>query len=153
MFALVPKSVLPRILVLLWLVTWILAAPLFHIHALDVQENRSLTQVILPHTVFSPDLPGEYAARTAAHRQATSDNEHALSSRFLHYSEIALGLLGEDSAEQKIGTQPLLLLAYLYTLDRFQRESVSHAMSALMSPPVLLLASSVSLRAPPSVSC
>ena len=45
-----------RIGVFGWLVLWILTVPLFHIHT--VSETRQG----LPHTVFSPDLPGEYSA-------------------------------------------------------------------------------------------
>lgn len=44
-----------RILVALWLSLWILWLPLFHIH-IQTETQRGIS-----HTVFSPDLPGEYS--------------------------------------------------------------------------------------------
>ena len=57
MFLRVRNPLLSRLLVLPWLVTWVLTIPLFHIHALDAQENSFRSQAVLLHTVFSPDLP------------------------------------------------------------------------------------------------
>lgn len=45
----------PRALGVLWLALWILTLPLFHIH------TQTETQRGIPHSVFSADLPGEYA--------------------------------------------------------------------------------------------
>jgi hypothetical protein len=42
-------------LVVLWLALWVLTLPLFHIH------TQTETQRGIPHSVFSADLPGEYA--------------------------------------------------------------------------------------------
>ncbi|MEK6670309.1 MAG: hypothetical protein AABY48_00540 [Nitrospirota bacterium] len=44
-----------RTLVALWLALWVLTLPLFHIH------TQTKTQRGIPHSVFSADLPGEYA--------------------------------------------------------------------------------------------
>lgn len=46
---------IPRALVSLWLALWVLTLPLFHIH------TQTETQRGIPHSVFSADLPGEYA--------------------------------------------------------------------------------------------
>jgi hypothetical protein len=46
---------IPRALVSLWLALWVVTLPLFHIH------TQTETQRGIPHSVFSADLPGEYA--------------------------------------------------------------------------------------------
>jgi hypothetical protein len=46
---------IPRALGVLWLALWVLTLPLFHIH------TQTETQRGIPHSVFSADLPGEYA--------------------------------------------------------------------------------------------
>lgn len=58
----------PRILITLWLSLWILSLPLFHIHT-QTEMQRGI-----PHTVFSPDLPGEYSplkTDSVGHKQDT----------------------------------------------------------------------------------
>jgi|CXWL01.1.fsa_nt_gi hypothetical protein len=46
---------IPKALGVLWLALWVLTLPLFHIH------TQTETQRGIPHSVFSADLPGEYA--------------------------------------------------------------------------------------------
>lgn len=46
---------LRRIGVSLWLILWVLTLPLFHIHT-TAEARQGVA-----HTVFSPDLPGEYS--------------------------------------------------------------------------------------------
>ena len=147
----VPNPALSRLLVLPWLVMWVLTIPLFHIHALDAQESRFRTQTVLLHTIFSPDLPGEYAPRTVAHQSRMPENQQALSSHFPHFSEFAVGLFSEDDPKRKHGIQPILY-AQFFSLRRYPPGSTRYVIPDLASPTFLLLASSVSPRAPPSVS-
>jgi hypothetical protein len=60
-----PLHVLSQFLLIGWASVWITALPLFHTHLPGVFQQR----VGLAHTVFSPDLPGEYRAfsHTTAH--------------------------------------------------------------------------------------
>jgi hypothetical protein len=60
-----------RLFFLPWMVTWVLITPLFHIHSLDVQEDRVFSDIFLAHTVFSPDLPGEYSPQSTVHQAGT----------------------------------------------------------------------------------
>lgn len=46
-------------LVLSWLAMWVLVLPLFHVHT-QAENQRGI-----PHSVFSEDLPGEYASRSS----------------------------------------------------------------------------------------
>ena len=139
-------------LALPWLATWILAAPLFHLHALDAQEDRSLFQATLAHTVFTPDLPGEYSPRIAVHQSGTQGDQHTFSNHFPRYSEIAIGLFSENNAKRKNGTQHVLHTHFFF-LERPSFESVRHVIPEFASPSFLLLASIVSSRAPPFRSC
>ena len=43
-----------------WPIVWLTAIPLFHIHLPDVSDTQA-AQVGVAHTVFSPDLQGEYS--------------------------------------------------------------------------------------------
>ena len=51
-------AVLSRFLLIGWASVWIAALPLFHTHLPSIFQQP----VGIPHTVFSPDLPGEYLA-------------------------------------------------------------------------------------------
>jgi hypothetical protein len=148
------KPAVVHVLSLSWLITWILTVPLFHIHALDAQEDRSLSQIVLPHTVFSPDLPGEYAPRTAVHRSGTAENQHTLSIHFQSYSEIIIGLFSEDGKgkKRKGGLQSVLHLLHAVHLSHSLPESVQYAILRLTTPSFLLLGSVVASRAPPFVT-
>ena len=143
----------PHLLAIPWLVTWVLIVPLFHIHALDIQEDFSQSQAFLPHTVFSADLPGEYSARTSIDQRGMPRNHHALSSHFLQYSEMAIGLFSEDDdTKRKIGISSVHV-AGVSSLKLSPPRNVQSVVLQFASPPSLLLASSISSRAPPFVSC
>ena len=90
------KPAIP-LLIVTWIVSWLLTIPLFHIHALDVQEIPLRTNSFLAHTVFSGDLPGEYA--TAVQQQRTSDNQRTVESHYPRYSEIDFVAFEEEDDE------------------------------------------------------
>ena len=50
--------VFAQLLLIGWVSVWVTALPLFHTHLPGVFEQS----IGVPHTVFSPDLPGEYSA-------------------------------------------------------------------------------------------
>jgi hypothetical protein len=145
-----PKGRFSHLLALPWMLTWVLILPLFHIHILDVQEDLSQSQAFLPHTVFSADLPGEYASGTDVDQHGMPGNQRALSSHFSQYSEMAILLLHEDdnNAKYKIGISPIHY-SHFSSLRRSPLDIVQSIIPGLASPPFLLLTSSVSSRAPP----
>ena len=49
-----------HLLILAWAITWVTTVPLFHTHLPDVNDGSPPRQG-LAHTVFSPDLPGEFS--------------------------------------------------------------------------------------------
>lgn len=147
------KAGFSQLLVIPWMLTWVLTVPLFHIHTLDMQEDLSQFQAFLPHTVFSADLPGEYSSRTAIDQRGMPGNQHTLSSHFLQYSEMAIGLFSEDEdTKRKIGISPIHF-AHFSSLRRSPPHIVRGVVPEFASQPYLLVASSVSSRAPPFVSC
>src|SRR5215510_5321374 len=56
---------LARLLILAWTVLWIATVPLFHTHLPDISD-RAISTGGIAHTVFSPDLPGEFFRFSAA---------------------------------------------------------------------------------------
>ena len=87
-----------------WVILWLLAIPLYHVHALDVQENAQRSGSFLAHTVFSGGLPGEYsAAPYGGHR--TGDDQR-LEIHYPHYSEIDFVVAEQDGKKSAVGTEP-----------------------------------------------
>src|SRR5215510_3544676 len=50
-----------RLVILTWLIAWLSTVPLFHIHIPDTTDRWSRLQSGGAHTVFTPDLPGEFS--------------------------------------------------------------------------------------------
>jgi hypothetical protein len=149
-----PKLIHPtsfRLFFLPWMVTWVLIAPLFHIHTLDAQEDHSWSPVILAHTVFTPDLAGEYSPQSTFDQTETQENKAALSAHFLHYSEGTLSLFSKNHSKEN--EKPgFVSKSHLFPPKDFLLSGGGYVIPDLVLPPLILLASSVSLRAPPSVS-
>jgi hypothetical protein len=134
-----------------WMVMWVLIIPLFHIHILDVQEDRCFSKIFLAHTVFSPDLAGEYSPQSTVHQAGTHENKYTFSTHFSLYSEETISLFSEDDSKQEKGIWPVSHARFIQPKD-FLLNGGRYVIPDLVSPPFMLLASSVSLRAPPSVS-
>lgn len=56
---------LARLLVLAWAIIWFTSVPLFHTHF--PSTDRLGAYGVVAHTVFSPDLPGEFFHFSTAH--------------------------------------------------------------------------------------
>ena len=144
------KSALFYVVVATWIVSWLLAIPLFHIHALDVQEIPLPSNSFLAHTVFSGDLPGEYI--TGFEQHTASDSQRSVERHYPRYSEIEFVAFVEagDSIARGPGTQPVLFDEWSSPSHR----SAAHEILTFekgASPPLLYLCS-VPSRAPPSLS-
>ncbi len=141
-----------RALIQFWLVIWVLATPVFHIHTLDVQENHSLSQTVLAHTVFSPDLPGEYAPRSTIRGNRLSEQSPTMSTHFLRYSETEIGLFNEDDLKRK-NKLTFALLEWHPGPGQPPLGSIPHASIQPTTPLATLLTVSGPSRAPPLSSC
>jgi len=91
-----------HLLTLVWVITWVATVPLFHTHLPDVNDGRASHQG-LAHTVFSPDLPGEFS-------RAHSNVLH-LSTKCQNSPELGFVLSTEDSQKRTYGELRPLYLA------------------------------------------
>lgn len=87
-----------RPLVLAWTVFWIATVPLFHTHLPDTSDRTTSTGGIA-HTVFSPDLPGEFFRFSAASQGPSTH----LSNRALHAPELGFVFSSEDPNDREVG--------------------------------------------------
>lgn len=91
-----PYQILIRILTLIWLTVWLTTVPLFHIHIPDTTDGWSTLQSGGAHTVFTPDLPGEFA-----HPLYDSHHFGQLSQRGVNSPELAIALFDEKAKKAK----------------------------------------------------
>jgi len=142
-----PVTILSRLhlLVLAWLIFWIITVPLFHIHIPDTTDPWSVLQSSGAHTVFTPDLPGEFSSPFHNNHRGTSTH---IGPRGVNSPELGIVLFYDKS--KKLKNQ------VLDALSRF-RDTTMHHSTGFTSPqqyPTLRLFRSFSAsRAPPSVSC
>jgi len=57
-----------RLLIFAWVIIWFTSVPLFHTHLPDISD-RLTSQGGVAHTIFSPDLPGEFFRFSTATHQ------------------------------------------------------------------------------------
>ena len=101
----VRKIIPARLLILTWLIMWVTTAPLFHTHLPDSTEGPASLHGGLAHTVFSPDLPGEFSRSPHVTHQ---DQRAQVSTRASNSPELDFVLSSEDSKSRKMG-QPSIL--------------------------------------------
>lgn len=119
-------------LVHVWLLVWITAVPLFHIHLPDNTDRWSLLQSGGAHTVLTPDLPGEYAPPSHdSHR----DSSTHIATRAVNSPELGFIVLGDqakkweafallDSLSHFRAPPPLNRITLVFTLSRAPPHSV-----------------------------
>ena len=91
----VRKIVWSRLLILTWLIAWVTTVPLFHIHLPDTTAyDPASVQRGLAHTVFTPDLPGEFSC--------PHDNVAHLSHRVLNSPELGFALVNDRSKVRQV---------------------------------------------------
>ena len=143
-----------RALSALWLILWMLAIPLFHVHPdADQQDGK---QVGAFHTIFTPALDGEYGQPVHAHDapmiQPLGFPFLNAFSGLLGHPELGFSFLS-SSPDSSLAEQAMVncvlaeINANLLTSPcRFIRQDIS-------PPPIMaLLATSLPDRAPPAVS-
>ena len=83
-----------RLLILVWLIAWITAVPLFHVHVPDNTDRWSALQSGGPHTVFTHDLPGEFS-------HPFHDHLGHLSQRAVNSPELGFAVFNYKSDDEK----------------------------------------------------
>jgi hypothetical protein len=103
-----------RCYILAWMITWVMAIPLFHIHLPDTTDGWSALQSGGAHTVFTPDLPGEFS-------QPFQDSHHSrhLSQRVVSSPELGMAVSLDEPEHRKAKGSSGFTVQYL-----FPRESV-----------------------------
>ena len=143
-----PDKILSRLplLVFAWLTFWIITVPLFHIHFPDTTDRWSVLHSSGAHTVFTPDLPGEFSPPFHnTHRGASTH----IGPRGVNSPELGIALFDDKSKKWK----------NQQTLDAHSRfrDTPLHPSTVFASPqpyPILHLFQPFSApRGPPSLSC
>ena len=133
---------LSRFLVIGWAGVWVAVLPLFHTHFPGGLE----TSLAVPHTVFSPDLPGEFSA--FSHR--TGQDEAELLAFAFHSQELGFvaSASSDDDKRKSPGQTPsvFLLGVVLPAAPGFEKLPVASVAEPLGS----WAQDSHGLRAPPS---
>jgi len=90
-----------RLLVLAWVIPWITTVPLFHLHLPDTTDWWSALNSGGAHTVFTPDLPGEFARPLHNTHEGHSAR---LSPRLVNSPELGIAVFYERSENRKANT-------------------------------------------------
>ena len=147
-----------RIIPVFWLILWMLAIPLIHVHP-DADEHHGITghdHGGVFHTVFSQDLDGEYGHHAHAH------DEPVIQPSVLPFLGAAAGLLSHpeigfsflSSSPDQPSVKQALSHAVLAELDLSlpTRPGFLTRRAMFPAPILLLLAHDLSSRAPPAIS-
>jgi hypothetical protein len=145
-------------LVLVWVSIWMLIVPFFHVHPEADHHHGDASHVHggTVHSVFSPDLECEYTETihdptcpeaVHQHLQAGVHSGHALNHPEIEFSLLTVPI---DRPQPKLG----IAVAELPVVERTtaQRAVVVASLQPRASPTVLLLSTTLPLRAPPSQS-
>jgi hypothetical protein len=98
-----------------WLFLWIATVPLFHLHFPDTTDRWSLHQSSGAHTVFTPDLPGEYAS--PSHDSHRGSSAH-IAARVVNSPELGFIVFGEQA-------------------KRWETPGISNSLSDFPAPPLI----------------
>src|SRR5262245_54309972 len=134
-----------RLLVLVWVITWVTTVPLFHTHLPDISDPQP-SQGGVAHTVFSPDLPGEFSRFSTTNHH---DHFAHLSSRVFNSPELGFVISSERSKDREV-KQPSVL-NILCDLPNRPFLPTAALESRAIHRRFLILAGPQGPRAPPSV--
>jgi hypothetical protein len=137
-----------RLLMLSWLIVWVASVPFFHLHFPDNTDRWSSLRSGGAHTVFTPDLPGEFSLPFT---HANDRRSAHLSLPVVNSPELSLVLSEQKSNNHE--PKPSSLLLYLtsviadppllpggtFTRPRKRGNCCDHiALHASRAPPLVL---------------
>jgi len=99
-----------RLVIQVWLIAWAATVPLFHIHIPDTTDRWTALHSGGAHTVFTPDLPGEFSP--PFHDNQPGHSRH-LSQRVVNSPELGFAILDEPD-DRKAKALHLLGASYPY---------------------------------------
>ena len=149
----------PHIMLRAWIMIWMLAVPLFHVHPEADQHHGEAGHIHggTVHTVFSPDLDGEFTSprNTAATAEIRPTNQVAVFSHRSHaldYAELGFSFVS-DSTDRSL---PKPLVTAMFLIEPPAHLAVRWSRSIRVAPtgsqPLALFTRDIPSRAPPSLS-
>lgn len=137
-----------RLVILIWAIIWVIAAPLFHIHIPDTTDQWSALQSGGAHTVLTPDLLGEFSKPFhSSHQGHWSD----LAQRVVNSPELSVVLISESSDDRKTKALLNILSTSNFSPNTIQVSSFLFGFPVQSVKLDLFPPFPVSLRAPPPV--
>lgn len=147
----------PQVLLRAWIMAWMLAVPLFHIHP-EADHHHGESGHIhggTVHTIFSPDLDGEFDSRqeTATSHESQPAYHTAVAGHPAHdadYAELGFSFVNDSTdrahpkplATSALIVEPPALAALAARPLRFQNHTVAL--------PLTILTRDIPARAPPA---
>ena len=147
----------PHILLRVWITIWMLAVPFFHVHPETDHHHGEAghTHGGTVHTVFSPDLDGEFASHpgTTAAVEPQPTDQVTVSQHQSHasdFAELSFSFVS-DSTDRSL-PKPLVTAVFLVQPPAHLAVTAIH--SVVRDPPIsqsfTLLTRDIPSRAPPS---
>jgi hypothetical protein len=147
-----------RVVVRAWIIIWMLAVPLFHVHPEADHHHGEAGHIHggTVHTVFSPDLDGEFGH----HQSTTAVVEQPLANQFTlsgfpfhasDYTELGFSFVSDstDRTLPKPLVASMLIVEPLALTPLAANPSVTQPLTD--SLPLTLLTHDIPARAPPSL--
>ena len=132
----------------IWIIVWILAVPLFHIHP-DADHRHGQADHVhsgTVHTVFSPDLDGEFDIQKRPPAGFSKHPAHAAD-----YAELGFSFVS-DSTDRNLHKPILTASVSVTPPTALEWHPASGARTdATLSYPLTLLTRDIPSRAPPSL--
>lgn len=148
----------PHIMMRVWIMIWMLAVPLFHVHPEADHHHGEAGHIHggTVHTVFSPDLDGEFTnhQHTAAAAEARPANQANLSPHPFHASDYAeLGFSFVSDSTDRSLPKPLVTAMFLIEPPAHVAVTTSRPVSVDLtrSQSLALFTRDIPSRAPPSL--
>ena len=140
-----------RLLILTWVITWVMAGPLFDTHLPDFPDTTdglASLQSGLAHPIFSPDLPGKFSCSRNVIR-----HEHFfhVSNQISNSPEGGIALLDDDDAKKRRVGQPRVLVVLCRLPNRPLLPNSAIESRAIHHRLLLFFTAPQGPRAPPSV--
>lgn len=147
----------PHIMLRAWIMIWMLAVPLFHVHPEADQHHGEAGHIHggTVHTVFSPDLDGEFTSprNTAATAEIRPTNQVAVFSHRSHASDYAeLGFSFVSDSTDRSLPKPVVTAMFLVEPPAHLVLTAKHSVNVDQprSQSVALFTRDIPSRAPPS---
>lgn len=146
----------PHVMLRAWIIIWMLAVPLFHVHPEADQHHGEAGHIHggTVHTVFSPDLDGEFSSPRNTAAEARPASQVTISSHPSHASDYAeLGFSFVSDSTDRSLPKPLITAMFLIAPPAHLVLTAKHSVNVdqTRSQSLALFTRDIPSRAPPSL--